>query len=29
VEVFRPTLDWHNIEILIISLLEFVVISLL
>jgi hypothetical protein len=29
VEVFRPILDWHNIEILIISLLEFVLISLL
>jgi hypothetical protein len=29
VEVFRPMLNWHNIEILIISILEFVLISLL
>lgn len=29
VEVFRPMLNWNNIEILIISLLEFLLISLL
>lgn len=29
VEVFRPTLDWHNLEILIISMLEFGLVALL
>jgi hypothetical protein len=29
VEVFRPTLDWHNLEILIISILEFGLVALL